>query len=48
MKWNFSNVKEEDFEVHRARILVIGTGGAGNNMVKSCSCVLYPSRKNKI
>ena len=28
----FNNVKE-DFSAHRARILVIGAGGAGNNTV---------------
>ncbi len=33
MKWNFSNVSEENFEVHKARILVVGTGGAGNNTI---------------
>ena len=31
MKCGFSNV--EDLEVHKARILVIGAGGAGNNTI---------------
>lgn len=32
MKWNFNNL-EEDLEVHKARILVVGAGGAGNNTI---------------
>lgn len=32
MKWDFNNL-EEDLEVHKARILVIGAGGAGNNTI---------------
>ena len=29
---NFNNIKE-DFSAHRARILVLGVGGAGNNTI---------------
>ena len=31
----FNNVCEEDFSAHKARILVVGAGGAGNNTVSA-------------
>ena len=31
----FSNMESEDFEAHKAKILAIGCGGAGNNTITS-------------
>lgn len=33
-KWDISNV-DEDFEVHKARIMVIGAGGGGSNTIST-------------
>jgi len=33
-KWDISNV-DEDFQVHKARILVVGAGGGGSNTIST-------------
>jgi cell division protein FtsZ len=33
MAYNFENVGEDEFEAHKARIMVVGAGGAGNNTI---------------
>lgn len=32
-KFNFANLDEENFDVHKAKIMVVGAGGGGNNTI---------------